>query len=107
MALGVCSPLQWRNRPRFSRGSLTFGSVMDGQPVHRFQRTIGSYARSPFLPSEIFCPIARLISAAGFTQPSAAISLPLSEHSGRRHACLESVVGILSGFAPFPSQLLL
>ncbi len=22
--LGVCNPLQWRNRPRFSRGSLTF-----------------------------------------------------------------------------------
>jgi hypothetical protein len=24
VALGVCSPLQWRNRPRFSRGSQTF-----------------------------------------------------------------------------------
>ena len=23
MAVGVCGPLQWRNRPRFSRGSLT------------------------------------------------------------------------------------
>jgi len=22
VAVGVCSPLQWRNRPRFSRGSL-------------------------------------------------------------------------------------
>jgi len=24
VAMGVCNPLQWRNRPRFSRGSLTF-----------------------------------------------------------------------------------
>ena len=24
VAVGVCSPLQWRNRPRFSRGSQTF-----------------------------------------------------------------------------------
>src|SRR2546426_5717223 len=24
VAVGVCSPLQWRNRPRFSRGSLLF-----------------------------------------------------------------------------------
>lgn len=23
VAVGVCNPLQWRNRPRFSRGSLT------------------------------------------------------------------------------------
>src|ERR1044071_1488903 len=30
--LGVCSPLQWRNRPRFSRGSLTPGCL-------NFQRT--------------------------------------------------------------------
>lgn len=27
VAVGVCSPLQWRNRPRFSRGSLTPGYV--------------------------------------------------------------------------------
>jgi hypothetical protein len=25
VALGVCHPLQWRNRPRFTRGSLIFG----------------------------------------------------------------------------------
>jgi hypothetical protein len=34
VALGVRSPLQWRNRPRFSRGSLTLGYVvtMDSRP---------------------------------------------------------------------------
>src|SRR5438445_5020970 len=39
VAVGVCSPLQWRNRPRFSRGSLTPGYDEDGPIVHRFQRT--------------------------------------------------------------------
>jgi hypothetical protein len=41
VALGVCNPLQWRNRPRFTRGSLTFGcdNKMDIQ-AHRFQRTL-------------------------------------------------------------------
>lgn len=29
--LGVCSPLQWRNRRRFSRRSLTHGCVGDGR----------------------------------------------------------------------------
>jgi len=33
--LGVCNPLQWRNRPRFSRGSLTPGSDDDGRQVHQ------------------------------------------------------------------------
>ena len=28
VALGICSPLQWRNRPRFSRGSLTSYCVL-------------------------------------------------------------------------------
>ena len=30
--MGVCSPLQWRNRPRFPRGSLTF-DCYSGRPV--------------------------------------------------------------------------
>lgn len=30
VALGVCSPLQWRNRPRLSRGSLTRSCVFYG-----------------------------------------------------------------------------
>jgi hypothetical protein len=35
VALGVCSPLQWRNRPRFSRGSLTLGCVqMDNGSIY-------------------------------------------------------------------------
>ena len=34
MALGVCSPLQWRNRPRFSRGSLRLAVMkMDCQSI--------------------------------------------------------------------------
>src|SRR5215468_1639742 len=32
--VGVCSPLQWRNRPRFSRGSLTPGCDEDGPMAH-------------------------------------------------------------------------
>jgi len=62
VAVGVCSPLQWRNRPRFSRGSLTFGSVGDGQSVHLFQRTATSYAFTQLLPRRIFKPIARQLS---------------------------------------------
>jgi hypothetical protein len=54
VAPGVCSPLQWRNRPRFSRGSLTFGDVGDGPPAHRFQRTPTSYALKPLLPRRMF-----------------------------------------------------
>ena len=36
--VGVCSPLQWRNRPRFSRGSLTPGCVRDERIVHPFSK---------------------------------------------------------------------
>ena len=50
VAVGVCSPLQWRNRPRFSRGSLTFGGVRDGPSVHPFQRTSYSYSFNLVLP---------------------------------------------------------
>jgi len=39
VALGMCSLLQWRNRPGFPPGSLTFDCDADGQTVHRFQRT--------------------------------------------------------------------
>ena len=47
------SPLQWRNRPRFSRGSLTPGcDQSEHSAVHRFQRTMSSYASEPRLPSE-------------------------------------------------------
>ena len=54
VAVGVCSPLQWRNRPRFSRGSLTFGGVRDGPSVHPFQRTSHPYPLDLLLPREIF-----------------------------------------------------
>ena len=54
VALGVRNPLQWRNRPRFSRGSLTPGYDEDGPIVHRFQRTHDCYRREAFLPREIF-----------------------------------------------------
>lgn len=33
VALGVCSPLQWRNRPRFTRGSLTSDCVLEDHPI--------------------------------------------------------------------------
>ena len=33
--VGVCNPLQWRNRPRFSRGSLTPDRDDDGPQVHQ------------------------------------------------------------------------
>jgi hypothetical protein len=36
--VGVCSPLQWRNRPRFSRGSLTPGCHRDEQIVHQVSK---------------------------------------------------------------------
>ncbi len=38
VAVGVCNPLQWRNRPRFSRGSLTPGCGDDGQEAHRVSK---------------------------------------------------------------------
>ena len=38
VAVGVCSPLQWRNRPRFPRGSRTPGCGEDGHRVHRFSK---------------------------------------------------------------------
>jgi len=54
VALGVRNPLQWRNRPRFSRGSLSCDCVSDGQRVHHFQRTCSSYASEALSPSKIF-----------------------------------------------------
>ena len=39
VALGVCSPLQWRNRPRFTRGSLTSDCVLEDHAILRVQRT--------------------------------------------------------------------
>jgi hypothetical protein len=54
VAVGVCSPLQWRNRPRFSRGSLTLDCDEDGQQVHRFQRTVLFYTPRGVLPRENF-----------------------------------------------------
>jgi len=32
VAVGVCSPLQWRNRPRFSRGSLRLAVAAMDKP---------------------------------------------------------------------------
>jgi hypothetical protein len=43
--VGVCSPLQWRNRPRFSRGSLTFGSA----PVALAERCVVFISRRGLL----------------------------------------------------------
>ena len=37
VAVGVCSPLQWRNRPRFSRGSLTFDCDKSEHSVRHFK----------------------------------------------------------------------
>ena len=41
VALGVCNPLQWRNRPRFSRGSLTFDCLTkSGKRAARFKERL-------------------------------------------------------------------
>jgi len=39
VAVGVCNPLQWRNRPRFSRGSLTPGCELHMDLFRPTQRT--------------------------------------------------------------------
>jgi hypothetical protein len=44
--VGTRNPSQWRNRPRFARGSLSFGRDGGGRSVHRVQRTGGCLAQS-------------------------------------------------------------
>src|SRR5438067_1493011 len=48
--MGVCNPLQWRNRPRFSRGFRTFGCD-DDEPLgpSNFKE------RDDCAPAEKFC----------------------------------------------------
>ena len=57
VALGVRSPLQWRNRPRFSRGSLSFDCVSDGHPSIGFKeqcvlRPSGPKRKHFYLPGQ-------------------------------------------------------
>ena len=47
---GTRNPLQWRNRPRFSRGSLAFDCNYWRATARRFQRTISCYATTGELP---------------------------------------------------------
>src|SRR5439155_23265599 len=54
VAVGVCNPLQWRNRPRFSRGSLTPGCGDDGQEPIGFQRTMDYHAAKQRLQTKTF-----------------------------------------------------
>jgi hypothetical protein len=35
--MGACNPLQWRNRPRFSRGSLDLTVLSDGHASIHFK----------------------------------------------------------------------
>ena len=49
VALGDCHPLQWRNRPRFSRGS-------QRRQRFDFQRTFRVNARAPKLASQLLPP---------------------------------------------------
>jgi hypothetical protein len=49
--VGVCSPLQWRNRLRFSRSSLTFDCIQKRTCVRRFQRACFKYDARKILAS--------------------------------------------------------
>lgn len=57
VAVGVSSPTQWRNRPRFSRGSLAFGCVARRTHAHLFQRTGFIMWRSGLGAKQILAPI--------------------------------------------------
>ncbi len=68
VAMGVCNPLQWRNRPRFARGSLTSGcDTKMNLSVHRFQRTLYSYAAIEFLPRSFFSRPFEPLRSSGVT----------------------------------------
>jgi len=120
VAVGVSSPTQWRNRPRFSRGSLAFGRVARWTHAHLFQRT-GFIMRRSWLGAKQILARARLTRkrprrvAAGILPPGwqpgntaakrAAATLPpmpLSSFAERRllsalFCCAEPGCGVSSG----------
>lgn len=52
--MGVCNLLQWRNRPRISRGSLTLDCIDTGLTQTGFFKELkGCYVPRPKLPSRI------------------------------------------------------
>jgi hypothetical protein len=54
VAVGVCNPTQWRNRPRFARGSLTFGCEAADTRPPLSKNCPTSYAAAAVLPSSFF-----------------------------------------------------
>src|SRR5437762_1186147 len=58
--MGVCNPLQWRNRPRISRGSLTPGCGEDGQRSPSVSKNDLLLRRYNFLTRSFLWPIQAL-----------------------------------------------
>src|SRR5947208_9246212 len=55
VALGVCIPLQWRNRPRFSRGSRSFSCNISDFKIRLFQRAASLLFLLSYIAKTNFC----------------------------------------------------